>query len=141
MSAPTYLDQLRAAVRKRGGDWTTRRAVDALHATITSGRARVLLNRLADEGLLIKHGKIGRLWTEPAPADLPAFVQAAAQRIRTIPGITAVEPGDGVIGVRHADGQVFIVTVRAEPPVQLDAYDLDQIRRERLDDLPEGDAR
>lgn len=65
----SYLDQLRDLVQARGGDWTTARAVDAI-GHITPERARALLNKLADEGLLIKHGVRGRLWTPPQPAVL-----------------------------------------------------------------------
>ncbi|MEU4576649.1 hypothetical protein [Nonomuraea sp. NPDC023979] len=70
--AQTRLDILREAVLCEGGDWTTRRAVELLNGTITSSRARVMLNKLADEGLVVKHGKLGRLWT-------PATREAVAE--------------------------------------------------------------
>lgn len=62
------VDVLRRAILAEGGEWTTARAVKALHGfyqghSPTPGRARVELNKLVDDGLLVKHGKIGRLWT------------------------------------------------------------------------------
>lgn len=75
MASP--LDLLRAAVREQGGEWTAKRAVAALETAYkgrrspTAQRARELLNKLAAEGLLVKHGKIGRLWTPATREDQP----------------------------------------------------------------------
>lgn len=91
----TSLDRLRDAVQREGGDWTTRRAVNALNGWPTPGRARVLLNKLAAEGLLIKHGKIGHTWTQPAPMDLDQFTAAVLRAVATIPGVTSAEQVDG----------------------------------------------
>ncbi|MGI5292706.1 hypothetical protein ACQEVF_56675 [Nonomuraea polychroma] len=57
----THLDTLRQAVIDEGGDWTTHRAASFI--PVTPERARQMLNQLAKEKLLIKHGKRGRLWT------------------------------------------------------------------------------
>ncbi|MCW2901743.1 MAG: hypothetical protein JWO67_4008 [Streptosporangiaceae bacterium] len=71
------IDVLRHTVLAEGGEWTARRAVDALDGCYkgmrddgtvgglapTQQRARVELNKLVDQGLLVKHGKIGKLWT------------------------------------------------------------------------------
>jgi hypothetical protein len=66
---PRPFDVLREAVRTQGGDWTTRRVQDLFSSTDwnpTQGRARQMLNKLAEEeGVLIKHGKLGKLWTQP----------------------------------------------------------------------------
>jgi hypothetical protein len=60
----TSLDVLREAVQTEGGNWTVHRAQDVFpDRGFTVERLRQLLNKLADEGLLIKHGKLGRLWT------------------------------------------------------------------------------
>lgn len=60
------LDILREAVKAEGGNWTTRRADHVFpDRMLTPERCRQLLNALADEGLLIKHGALGRLWTPP----------------------------------------------------------------------------
>ncbi len=66
----TWLETLRNAVCSEGGDWTTRRACSALaqaRIDVSAERARLILNRLAEEGLLVKHGKRGRLWTPAVP--------------------------------------------------------------------------
>ena len=71
------VDVLRLAVLAEGGEWTPDRAIEVLaglyqglreDGTVgpqdpTRGRARVELNRLVDEGLLVRHGKIGTRWT------------------------------------------------------------------------------
>lgn len=63
-NGPTSLDTLREAVEAEGGNWTTHRAQGVFPGRgLTPERLRQLLNALADEGLLIKHGKLGRLWT------------------------------------------------------------------------------
>lgn len=63
------LDVLREAVQAEGGNWTTRRADHVFpDRMLTPERLRQLLNALADEGLLVKHGKLGRLWTPPGEA-------------------------------------------------------------------------
>lgn len=72
------LDVLRRAVVMEGGEWTAQRAIEVLEpaysprmredGTIgqvkpTLHRGRDELNRLVTEGLLVMHGKLGRLWT------------------------------------------------------------------------------
>jgi hypothetical protein len=71
------VDKLRRAVISEGGEWTAKRAAQALNGAYrslredgtygstepTPYRARLVLDELVDEGLLVKHGKIGRLWT------------------------------------------------------------------------------
>lgn len=71
------VDVLRPAVLAEGGEWTPDRAVKVLAGFYTGlredgtvgpqdptrERARVELNRLVDEGLLVRHGKIGTRWT------------------------------------------------------------------------------
>jgi rubrerythrin len=67
LGSPDRLAVLRAAVRAGfgSGPWTTGRAVDVLGGQVTPERARQLLNTLTGEGLLVKHGVRGRLWTYP----------------------------------------------------------------------------
>lgn len=57
----THLDELRQFVQDQDHEWTTGRATDLIG--VTPEKARQLLNALADEGLLVKHGVRGRLWT------------------------------------------------------------------------------
>lgn len=152
MSSPRpelTIDRLRKLVRTQGGEWTTARATDALYSAlnrwITPERARQLLNQLVGEGLLIKHGVRGRLWTQPPATDLNSFTQQVAQQVREIPGVVSAEVGEdaGLIGARHVSGGGFLIEVRAggwAEPV-LDEYDRQQIRRDIRDDEPEGDQR
>ncbi len=66
----TWLDTLRDAVSSEGGDWTTGLACSVLARAgidVSTERARIMLNRLAEEGLLVKHGVRGRLWTPAVP--------------------------------------------------------------------------
>jgi hypothetical protein len=67
LGSPDRLAVLRAAVRAGfgSGPWTTGRAVDVLGGQVTPERARQLLNTLTGEGVLVKHGVRGRLWTYP----------------------------------------------------------------------------
>jgi len=72
------LDDFREAVRSQGGDWTTRRACSVLAQAgidVSAERARLMLNRLAEEGLLIKHGVRGRLWTQAVPPTVEYQIQ------------------------------------------------------------------
>lgn len=104
----SYLDQLREAVLAQGGEWTTRRASEAMAALTlsqwipTPERARIMLNKLADEGLLVKHGVRGRLWT-PAPAP-PAAVRPAVDAAAFVPPLDVVD---------HAE-RAAALAVRAE---------------------------
>ncbi|MGI5223593.1 hypothetical protein [Actinoallomurus sp. CA-142502] len=69
-SGEASIDILRDAVQTEGGNWTVHRASHALPGRwIAPERLRTLLNQLADEGLLIKHGKLGRLWTPVGGGD------------------------------------------------------------------------
>lgn len=63
-NGPTTLDTLRDAVQTEGGKWTVHRARHVFpDRHFSPERIRQLLNALADEGLLIKHGKLGFAWT------------------------------------------------------------------------------
>lgn len=64
---PSLLTQLRGWVLEEPGDWTTTRARQRFGVArpITIERARHLLNQLADDGILIRHGKRGHTWTRP----------------------------------------------------------------------------
>lgn len=115
--APTMLDQLRAIVQREGGDWTTGRASAALDSRPTPERARQLLNALTDEGLLIKHGTRGRLWTPPPPVDLATFTEAVLRAVSAIPGVRFAAPvsdqDPGLIGVKvtATDDATYFVQV------------------------------
>jgi hypothetical protein len=50
---------LLTAIRARGGEWTTGRAITHLNG-IDRHRARTALNTLADDGHLIRHDRHGR---------------------------------------------------------------------------------
>lgn len=63
MTAADRVGVLRAAVLEQGGVWTRVRAQRLFDHAITHERARMLLNRLVDEGLMTRVGKLGREWT------------------------------------------------------------------------------
>lgn len=67
----TFRRDLRARVLREAGEWTAARARDlsigAVYGDVSLERARVELNRLAAEKVLIKHGRLGRAWTPSWP--------------------------------------------------------------------------
>lgn len=122
MELKNRLDVLRDSVVADGGLWTTRRVLELLEGTehaCTVERARLMLNRLADEGFLTRWGTRGTHWTPTCQHQQPE-VQTSAKRVRAYLDELAVSPS---LNQTRID-QLYTVDTSTEPVVELLVADL-----------------